>query len=80
MPRLDALLAYGAALSVAVVFCWLLGDLAWHGLGQVDWAFLTESPRDAGRAGGIGPVLVSTGLILAVCLVVSVPLGVGTAV
>lgn len=80
MPRLDALLACGAALSVTAVFCWLLGDLAWHGLGQVDWAFLTEPPRDAGRAGGVGSILVSTGLILAVCLAVSVPLGVGAAV
>ncbi|MEQ1440063.1 phosphate ABC transporter permease PstA [Fontimonas sp. SYSU GA230001] len=80
MPRFDALLVHGAALTVAVLFCWLLGDLAWHGLAHIDWAFLTEPPRDAGRAGGIGPILVSTGLILAVCLAVSVPLGVGAAV
>lgn len=79
MPRPDALLVHGAALTVTALFCWLLGDLAWHGLAQIDWAFLTSPPRDAGRAGGIGPILVSTGLILAVCLAVSVPLGVGTA-
>lgn len=80
MLRVDALLVNGAALTVAAVFCWLLGDLLWNGLGQIDWAFLTEPPRYAGRAGGIGPILVSTGLILAVCLAVSVPLGVGAAV
>ncbi|MFA5939570.1 MAG: phosphate ABC transporter permease PstA [Sinimarinibacterium sp.] len=80
MPRFDALLVHGAALTVAAVFCWLLGDLAWHGLGQIDWTFLTSAPRDAGRAGGIGPILVSTMLILAVCMGVSVPLGVGAAV
>lgn len=80
MPKFDALLVHGAALAVTVVFCWLLGDLAWHGLGQIDWAFLTRPPQDAGRSGGIGPILVSTGLILSVCLAVSVPLGVGAAV
>jgi phosphate transport system permease protein len=80
MPRPDALLVHGAALLVAAAFCWLLGDLVWHGLAQIDWAFLTSAPRDAGRAGGIGPILVSTALILAMCLAVSVPLGVGAAI
>jgi len=36
--------------------------------------------RDAGRAGGIGPILISTLLILAVCLASCVPLGVGAAI
>ncbi|HJO35138.1 MAG TPA: phosphate ABC transporter permease PstA [Gammaproteobacteria bacterium] len=80
MPRPDTLLVYGAALIVTAAFCWLLGDLLWHGLAQIDWAFLTTPPRDAGRAGGIAPILVSTALILAVCLAVSVPLGMGAAI
>jgi len=44
------------------------------------WAFLTEVPRSLGVRGGIGSVLVSTGMILAVCLGVALPLGLGTAV
>lgn len=80
MPKPDQLLVCGAALLVTAVFCWLLGDLLWHGLAQVDWAFLTEPPRNAGREGGIGPILVSTVLILAVCLAVSVPLALGAAI
>lgn len=73
-------MVWSAALLVCAAFAWLLGDLLWHGLGRLSWAFLTEAPRDAGRSGGIGPILVSTLWILAVCMAVSVPLGVGAAV
>lgn len=42
--------------------------------------FLTASPERAGRRGGIGPMLVSTGLILGVCMTVALPIGLGTAI
>jgi phosphate transport system permease protein len=80
--RADAVatvLVWSAAGLITGVFVWLLVDIVWHGVGRVNWAFLTSPARDAGRAGGIGPILVSTGLILAVCLAVSVPIGLGTA-
>lgn len=65
---------------VTAMFCWLLGDVLWHGAGRVDWQFLTSAPVDAGRGGGIGPIIVSTALILGVCMAVSVPLGLGAAI
>ncbi len=65
---------------LAAVFCWLLGDLVARGYGQLGWTFLTEMPREAGRAGGIASILVATALLLAVCLGVALPLGLGTAV
>ncbi len=71
---------WGAATLVTATFCWLLGDIVWHGLSHVSWTFLTAPPENAGRRGGIGPILVSTSLILAVCLGVSLPIGIGTAV
>jgi len=71
---------WSAAVLVTATFCWLLGDILWHGLSHLSWTFLTAPPRNAGREGGIGPILVSTALILGVCLGVAVPLGVGTAV
>lgn len=70
---------WGTALLVTAMFCWLLGDILWHGLSHLSWTFLTAPPENAGRRGGVGPILVSTTLILGVCLVVSLPLGVGTA-
>ncbi len=72
--------AWSAALVVTGVFVWILADVVRHGIGAISWTFLTAAPRNAGREGGIGPIIVSTILILAVCMAVSVPLGVGTAV
>jgi phosphate transport system permease protein len=77
---LASTLVWSAATLVTTTFCWLLGDILWHGLSHLSWTFLTAPPRNAGREGGIGPILVSTMLILGVCLSVSVPIGVGTAV
>ncbi|OQW32353.1 MAG: phosphate ABC transporter, permease protein PstA [Nitrospira sp. SG-bin2] len=77
---LASALGWSAAALVTATFCWLLGDILWHGLPHVSWTFVTASPRDAGREGGIGPILVSSMLILGVCLGVSLPIGVGTAV
>lgn len=75
--RAAAFLLWAAALAVTAVFAWLLADVVRHGLGRLSLAFLTEPPRDAGRRGGIGSVLVATGAILSVCMVVAVPIGVG---
>lgn len=78
--RVLAAAVWAAAAVVAGAFVWLLGDLLWHGASGLDWAFLTEAPRHAGRGGGIAPILVSTLLILAVAIVVAAPLGLATAV
>jgi phosphate transport system permease protein len=69
-----------SATLVTAVFAWLLGDILRHGVPVVSWEFLTAAPRNAGRAGGIAPILVSTLMILSVCMAVSLPLGVGAAV
>jgi len=71
--------AWACAAVVTAAFAWLLIDVTWRGLGALSWAFLTAEPSDAGRGGGVGPIIVSTLLILAVCMAVSVPLSVGTA-
>ncbi len=78
--RVATVAMWSVALLVVAVFAWIVGDLLSHGLPHLSWVFLTEAPRDAGRAGGIAPILASTGLILAVCLMVSIPIGVGTAI
>ncbi|MBI1374666.1 MAG: phosphate ABC transporter permease PstA [Phycisphaera sp.] len=74
-----ALFAWGCAAIVTAAFAWLLIDVAWRGVGGLSWSFLVDEPSDAGRAGGVGPVVLSTLLILAVCMAVSVPLGLGAA-
>ncbi len=71
---------WGAALVLLVFFGLLLGDLLRHGLAGLSWEFFTSPPRHAGREGGIAPILVSTGLILGVCMLTALPFGLGTAV
>ena len=77
---LPPLLMWGAALSIAAIFLWLIGDVLIHGLSALSWDFLSLSPQNAGRSGGIAPILVATAAIMAVCLAVSLPIGLGTAI
>jgi phosphate transport system permease protein len=78
--RLATAAMWLVALAVGGVFAAIVGDLLRHGAADVSWRFVLEPPGDAGRAGGIGPILVSTLAILAVTLAASVPLGTATAI
>lgn len=78
--KLATLLIYLVALLVTALFICILSDIILHGISQISWEYLTESPRDAGRAGGIAPVIVSTGLIVFVAIIIAAPLGLATAV
>lgn len=68
------------AVLVTAIFLWILNDIFWHGISHLSWQFITTEPVNAGREGGIAPILVSTLMIMVVCMVVSIPIGVGTAV
>ena len=71
---------WSAAGSMVAILGWILIDIGIRGLSHVSFAFLTEAVEDAGRAGGIGPILVSTMLLLGVTLVIAVPLSLATAI
>jgi len=71
---------WGSVLVVTIVFLWIASGIVANGSVELSWSYLVDGPSDAGRAGGIGPILASTLLILTVCLVVSVPLALGTAI
>ena len=65
-------MAGGTALAGA--FCGSSSDLLREGAAALSLELPVDEPRDAGRAGGIAPILVSTLLILGVCLTVALPL------
>lgn len=67
------------AISITVIFLWVVLSIVGQGLGQLSLEFLLTEPMNAGRDGGIAPILISTLLILVVCLAVALPLGLGTA-
>ena len=70
---------YFVALLVCAAFVWIASDIVRGGMAHLSWDFLVGSPRNAGRAGGIGSILVSTALILLIALMVALPLGWTTA-
>jgi phosphate transport system permease protein len=78
--RLATATVWAIAAGISLLFAAIIGDLLRHGAGSMSWAFVLEGPRDAGRAGGIAPIIVSTVAILGVCLAASLPLGLATAI
>lgn len=78
--RLTALAVWAAAGVVLAAFAWLVGDVLWRGLPGVSWAFLTQAPASAGRAGGIAPIVLATAWIVAIAIATALPLGVASAV
>jgi len=77
---LIAIAMWFVPVSVLAVLAWIFAGVIVHGIDQLSWSFLTDAPRRSGRSGGIGPILVSTSLILLVCLVAALPLAFGTAI
>jgi phosphate transport system permease protein len=64
------------AFSVVGVALFVLVYIASHGIGAIDWTFLTEVPRNRGREGGIFPVIVGTLYLVTATAVFTLPIGV----
>ena len=77
--RLAGVIGALLLLAVLVPMGLMLWSLLEQGAGLLSVDFLLDDPRQAGRAGGIAALLVSTAWILAVCLLVAVPVGLGCA-
>lgn len=71
---------YGLTLTTIAMLLWPLLTVFGNGVQVLSWDFLLASPEDAGRSGGIAPILVSTLAIVLVSLAAALPLGFGVAV
>jgi phosphate transport system permease protein len=71
---------YGLTLTAVAMLLWPLLTVFGNGLQVLSWDFLLASPEDAGRSGGIAPILVSTLGIVLVSLTAALPLAFGVAV
>ncbi len=83
-PRSYADLGFRIAVWIALavtlgVFGWLIANVVARGGLALDWSFWVEPPTDAGRLGGIGPIVLGTAAILAVCLAAALPIAIGAA-
>lgn len=77
--RVAAVVMWTIASATVGVLGWILIDIGVRGVSHVTIGFLVNGPDDAGRGGGIGPMIVSTLLILAVTMTVAVPMSLATA-
>lgn len=70
--------ACGAAVVLALLV--LIGYLLYFGIGTISWNFLTEAPRGGMTRGGIMPQLLGTIYLMLLVLIISVPIGILSAV
>ncbi|MDO9325546.1 MAG: phosphate ABC transporter permease PstA, partial [Methanoregula sp.] len=77
-------LAFGliglATVIVLAILVIILQDIVVHGLPALSWEFLTQPPKDLGRAGGIFPAIVGTLYLVLGAIAIALPLGVGAAI
>lgn len=82
-PKTSELIAktfiWAISIVVVLILFFIVAFILMKGLPSLTWDFLTQSPKDMGRSGGILSTIVSTLMVTAVAVVVATPLGVGTA-
>ena len=82
-PRLAERIAkaviWAAALLVLTVLTAIILYILFKGIPVIDWQFLTENPRNMGRAGGIFSTIVGTLSVTILAICIAVPFGIGTA-
>ncbi|MBK9944509.1 MAG: phosphate ABC transporter permease PstA [Kouleothrix sp.] len=69
-----------AAVLTLVVLALIIGLIMVRGLPSISWEFLTGTPEDLGRAGGIFPTILGTIVLGLVALLIATPLGIGSAI
>ncbi|MEN6342458.1 MAG: phosphate ABC transporter permease PstA [Methanospirillum sp.] len=78
--QLAFFLLYAAVGAVLLILAIILFTIVSNGLPALSWEFLTGSPRDLGRAGGIFPAIVGTLYLVAGSMAFALPLGIGAAI
>jgi phosphate transport system permease protein len=69
-----------AAVIVITILIIILQDIIINGLPALSWEFLTQPPKDLGRAGGIFPAIIGTLCLVTGAIAIALPLGVGAAI
>src|ERR1700733_7132655 len=80
----DHIMTGAAILTVILVLAPLVAIFAYlvyRGVGSINWAFLTQTPKPVGEAGGgMANAIVGSAFILALASVLGVPVGVGAGI
>jgi phosphate transport system permease protein len=79
--HLATLAAVAAVLLVLLPLAAIFGYLVQRGIGSINWAFLTQTPKPVGvPGGGMANAILGTGVILAIASAIGVPLGIGAGI
>src|SRR5690349_1624032 len=80
----DHAMTGAAVLTVVLVLAPLIaifGYLVYRGVGSINWAFLTQTPKPVGEAGGgMANAIVGSIFILGIASLIGVPFGVGAGI
>jgi phosphate transport system permease protein len=80
----DHVMTGAAVLTVILVLVPLaaiFGYLVYRGIGSINWAFLTQTPKPVGEAGGgMANAILGSAFILALASILGVPVGVGAGI
>ena len=83
-PRISEKIATALLVGSAAIVVVILGIILWNilsnGIPALSWDFLTQSPRDLGRAGGIFPAIVGTFYLVAGAIGIALPVGIAAAI
>jgi phosphate transport system permease protein len=72
------LAAAGAVVLVLLPLGAVFGYLVYKGIGSINWAFLTQTPKPVGEAGGgMANAIAGSGFILLIASAIGVPIGIG---
>jgi phosphate transport system permease protein len=66
--------------TTVLVLAFIIVFVLQRGLPHVTWEFLSQPPRDSGRAGGVWPIIVGTLAVTLFAVAIATPLGLGTAI
>ncbi|MGZ4788325.1 MAG: phosphate ABC transporter permease PstA [Terriglobales bacterium] len=73
--------ALGAAIMIIVPLVAIFGYLLMKGVGSINWAFLTQTPKPVGEpGGGMGNAIVGSAIILGLASLIGIPLGIGAGI
>jgi len=74
-------LAVLTVILVLVPLFAIFAYLVYRGVGSINWAFLTQTPKPVGEpGGGMANAIVGSGFILALASILGVPVGVGAGI
>jgi phosphate transport system permease protein len=80
----DHVMTGAAVLTVLLVLAPLVaifGYLVYRGVGSINWAFLTQTPKPVGEpGGGMANAIVGSVMILGIASVIGVPFGIGAGI